>query len=270
MSVSTTGVRCTALALLTTMSLPPKFATVRSIALFTCASSRTSTTSGSAWPPALAISSAAVKMVPGSFGCGLSVLAAMAMLAPSRGARSAIASPMPRDAPVMNNGPPLSVMISYPSVRSRFRQRGMSSQRRVGVGNAVGGFNHGALEARGLHRQILREEARDRGAPGGIGAIPGQPRCKRFLGEKRAAGREREQPQIRRRSCERRIEVVALAAEEPMGRALQRVDRVLQPHAGPSERRVISGVDRFHRALDLADIGRHRRAAREREVARDQ
>ncbi len=115
MSVSATGVRETALALLTTMSMPPKVATVCSIAPFTCASSRTSTTSGSALPPALAISSAAVKIVPGSFGCGVSVLAAMAMLAPSRAARSAIASPMPRDAPVMKRVWFLSNMIANPT-----------------------------------------------------------------------------------------------------------------------------------------------------------
>src|SRR5579863_4076635 len=42
-------------------------------------------------------------MVPGSFGCGLAVLAATAMLAPSRAARSAIARPMPRLAPLMNS-----------------------------------------------------------------------------------------------------------------------------------------------------------------------
>src|SRR6266436_6398666 len=48
-------------------------------------------------------------MVPGSLGCGVSVLAATAMLAPSRAARSAIASPMPRDAPVMNRVLPCSV-----------------------------------------------------------------------------------------------------------------------------------------------------------------
>src|SRR5204863_6904329 len=47
-------------------------------------------------------------MVPSSLGCGSAVLAAMAMLAPSRAARSAIASPMPRDAPVMNSVLPLS------------------------------------------------------------------------------------------------------------------------------------------------------------------
>ena len=44
-------------------------------------------------------------------GMRLSVLAAMAMLAPSRAARSAIASPMPREAPVMNSVLPLSDML---------------------------------------------------------------------------------------------------------------------------------------------------------------
>src|ERR671913_823519 len=40
-------------------------------------------------------------MVPGSFGCGRSVLDAMAMFAPSRAARNAMARPIPREAPVM-------------------------------------------------------------------------------------------------------------------------------------------------------------------------
>ena len=44
-----------ALALLTTMSMPPNFAAVCSIAALTDASSRTSTASGSAWPPAFSI-----------------------------------------------------------------------------------------------------------------------------------------------------------------------------------------------------------------------
>ena len=62
---------------------------------------------------------AAVWMVPGSFGCGVSVLAAIAIFAPSRAARSAMASPMPREAPVMNNVLPLSDMRpSFPSRRS--------------------------------------------------------------------------------------------------------------------------------------------------------
>src|ERR1700739_1132907 len=47
-------------------------------------------------------------MVPASFGCGVAVLAAMAMLAPSRAARSAMARPMPREAPVMKSVFPAS------------------------------------------------------------------------------------------------------------------------------------------------------------------
>src|ERR1700688_4892056 len=42
-------------------------------------------------------------MVPFSFGCGSAVLAASATLAPSRAARSAIASPMPRLPPDTNS-----------------------------------------------------------------------------------------------------------------------------------------------------------------------
>src|ERR1700722_19854239 len=47
-------------------------------------------------------------MVPASFGCESAVFAAIAILAPSRAARSAIASPMPREAPVMNRVLPAS------------------------------------------------------------------------------------------------------------------------------------------------------------------
>src|ERR1700760_4528026 len=108
MSVSAALVSAIALALLTTMSMPPKCCAVRAIAWRTPCSSRTSTTSGSARPPAFSISAAAVWMVPDSFGCGVSVLAAMAMLAPSRAARSAMASPMPREAPVMKSVLPAS------------------------------------------------------------------------------------------------------------------------------------------------------------------
>ena len=44
-------------------------------------------------------------MVPGSFGLATPLLAAITMLAPSRAARSAIASPMPREAPVLASHP---------------------------------------------------------------------------------------------------------------------------------------------------------------------
>ena len=58
---------------------------------------------GSALPPACSIAAAAEWIVPGSFGCGSTVFAAIATLAPSRAARTAIASPMPREPPVMNS-----------------------------------------------------------------------------------------------------------------------------------------------------------------------
>jgi hypothetical protein len=50
---------------------------------------------------------AAEWIVPGSFGCGSLVLAAMTMLAPSRAARRPMARPMPRLAPEMKRVLPL-------------------------------------------------------------------------------------------------------------------------------------------------------------------
>src|ERR1700738_1592296 len=50
-------------------------------------------------------------MVPLSFGCGSAVFAAIATLAPSRAARSAIASPMPRLPPDTNSVLPLRDVI---------------------------------------------------------------------------------------------------------------------------------------------------------------
>src|SRR5437763_10207814 len=98
-------------------------------------------------------------MVPSSFGWGVSVLAAMATLAPSRAARSAIASPMPREAPVMNRVFPRSVaMGKNPS----------ACKRRLGGIDAVGAVDHGALEASGADRQVLGEEARGRDPTRGI------------------------------------------------------------------------------------------------------
>src|SRR6516162_384884 len=110
MSVSATLVSKMALALLTTMSMPPKCAAVRAIASLTAPSSRMSTASANARPPAASISTAAVWMVPGSLGWGVSVFAAIAILAPSRAARSATARPMPREAPVMKSVLPLRDM----------------------------------------------------------------------------------------------------------------------------------------------------------------
>src|SRR5438105_4597718 len=53
-------------------------------------------------------------MVPLSFGCGSAVFAAIATLAPSRAARNAMASPMPRLAPEMNSVLPLRDDIETP------------------------------------------------------------------------------------------------------------------------------------------------------------
>src|SRR4051795_9333895 len=55
-------------------------------------------------------------MVPLSFGCGSAVFAAIATLAPSRAARRAIASPMPRLPPDTNSVLPFSDVIA-PSFR---------------------------------------------------------------------------------------------------------------------------------------------------------
>ena len=82
-----------------------------SIAVLTLSGSRTSTTMGRALPPAFSISSAAVKIVPGSFLCGSAVLAATTILAPSLAARSAMARPIPRLAPVMNRVFPRKLMV---------------------------------------------------------------------------------------------------------------------------------------------------------------
>ena len=66
--------------------------------------------------------------MPGSFGCGRSVLATIATFAPSRAARNAIAFPMPRDAPVMNSvlpvrliAPPIGLLFQPYFEKSGFR-----------------------------------------------------------------------------------------------------------------------------------------------------
>ena len=74
-SVASVPVSEMAEALLTQMSIPPKRSAVAATAAVTGSSSRTSTTKGSALPPAFSIASAAVWMVPGNFGCGSAVLA---------------------------------------------------------------------------------------------------------------------------------------------------------------------------------------------------
>ena len=92
-----------ALALLIKISIPPNFATPASMAFLTLSSERMSHTTASAFPPAFSTSAAAVYIVPGRFGCASVVFAAMMTFAPSLAARSAIANPIPRDAPDTNS-----------------------------------------------------------------------------------------------------------------------------------------------------------------------
>ena len=88
-------------ALLTRISMPPNSATAASTIFSFALSSMISTWRAIALrAPASSHSLAAVKMVPGSVGCGSAVFAAMIMLAPSAAARFAMARPMPREPPV--------------------------------------------------------------------------------------------------------------------------------------------------------------------------
>ena len=106
--VSSVPVNEIALALLIRTSMPPNRSAVSFTAPYTATSSRMSTLSGRARPPLASIASAAVWIVPGSFGFGSSVFAAIAMFMPSRARRFAIANPMPREPPVMKAVLPFS------------------------------------------------------------------------------------------------------------------------------------------------------------------
>lgn len=111
------------------MSIPPNCLTAASTAFWTWISFRTSTAQGRHLPPAasttrshdnqltfqeesitLLLSSAAVKIVPGNFGWGSVVLAAMMMLAPSLAAFNAMALPIPRLAPVIKRVRPANFL----------------------------------------------------------------------------------------------------------------------------------------------------------------
>src|SRR5471032_522466 len=88
-------------------------------------------------------------IVPGSLGCASAVLAAMATLAPSRAARSAMARPMPRLAPVTKRVLPESDIVSAPITW------------KVGSGHLEQGF-----KAHGRPSDLLRRTAL------GCGLIP--------------------------------------------------------------------------------------------------
>ena len=108
--------------------MPPKRSTVCATAACTSCSSRMSHLIAKACPPSASTAAAALWMVPGSFGLGTLDFAAMAILAPSRAARRAMARPMPREAPVMNK------VLPRRSAMAVFRK---SETRRVSVGLEV-------------------------------------------------------------------------------------------------------------------------------------
>src|SRR3954463_10425339 len=126
MSMASVPDRLIALALLTQTSMPPNFSTVAETASATDWSSRMSPTIGSAWPPASSIASAAVYTVPSSLGWGSAVLAIRATLAPSRAARTAIARPMPREAPEMKRVWPARVRDTRGILFGRLAGRSMT------------------------------------------------------------------------------------------------------------------------------------------------
>ena len=73
---------------------------------------------GNARPPAASIAAAALWIVPGNFGFATADFAATTTFAPSPAARNAIASPMPREAPVMNRVLPCRSVIESLQHRS--------------------------------------------------------------------------------------------------------------------------------------------------------
>src|SRR5262245_44956886 len=100
------------------------------------------------------------------------------MLAPSEAALSAMARPIPREAPVMKRVLPfndIDVKPPQPSIR----------QRCLRVSYASGAFRDAALKAARLDRDIFGEEA---GQDGTAGAVSGAKRSERLFGQHAAAG----------------------------------------------------------------------------------
>src|SRR4051812_24130549 len=81
-------------------------------------------------------------MVPGRRACGSAVLAAMATFAPSSAARSAIARPMPRDAPVMNNVLPARCFMATRTSYLLASATPSRSARRLQNQTSYGGTDH--------------------------------------------------------------------------------------------------------------------------------
>src|SRR5215469_148195 len=151
-------------------------------------------------------------MVPSSLGCGSTVFAAMAILAPSAAALRAIARPIPREPPVMNRVLPFND-IGASVLRRSSRKHGLCAD------NAVAAFRNTAFEAARLNRKVLGKITCERGTTGPVSVAQ---RCKRFLGQHTAARRGREQAQIRGSAGEGRIG--RGLCKQPSGRPFEAVD----------------------------------------------
>ena len=125
-------------ALLTRMSSPPSSDAVCSTARSIESGSRTSSTTGTAVPPAELISSETVRIVPGRRGSGdaSSERAATATAAPCAASPRAMSAPIPRLEPVTNalrpSSRPISTLFSVLGTASR-SQRAQTSTGRRGV-----------------------------------------------------------------------------------------------------------------------------------------
>jgi hypothetical protein len=201
--------------------------------------------SGRALPPAFSISAAAVWMVPGSLGWGSAVLAAMAMLAPSRAARSAIASPMPRLAPVMNRVLPLRFPIHHIAsmsgvVASRLSGPRSTITQRFGIGQVVVGEIAGKP-----HAAIV------------IGAGPPGHRGPGPAGESGRPGGQPEQPEIGRGRGKR---PVAIILEPALERACgsSSAAQPAEPHPDGGGIGVVALRHGLGLAADAPGIGPHR------------
>src|SRR5579875_3706254 len=253
MSVCWTGVSEIALALLTTMSSLPKRATVSAMASFTADSSRTSTASARARPPAFSISAAAVWMVPSSLGCGVTVFAATAMLAPSAAALSAIANPIPREPPVTNSVLPASDT-------NLLRERGRRA------GHAVRPFGDRPLETRRLDGDVLGEEARQGDPRGPVKAVP--PRREPLPRKHASAGRVAEQPQIG--SAPRQDRIRRRLRQQPLRGAREAADRFVKAYRAVAQARRVARHDLRYDAAQFSDITRDCIAVVEPQLARDE
>ena len=144
----------------------------------------------------------------------------------------------------------------------------VSSQRSAAAEQARCAFDHGALQRPGLDGEILGEEARQRRARGRV--VAGPQRSERLVGQQAAAGGKPVEPQIRRRAGERRVGLVDAAVEHPCGGAREAFDRLAKPHAGPAEGGIVARFDGLDHTAQVLEMRGDRRAARQRQLARDQ